>query len=81
MKSTVIPKYAIILVGAGVCLIAAPEVVLAEELPSMEFLEYLGEWETEEGDWIDPAVLAENNVIESVEAEFVYTAEEKSDEQ
>jgi hypothetical protein len=25
-----------------------------EAMPSMEFLEFLGEWETEEGEWIDP---------------------------
>ena len=28
-----------------------------EEMPSMEFLEFLGEWETEEGEWIDPLEL------------------------
>ena len=28
-----------------------------EEIPTMEFLEFLGEWETEEGEWIDPVVL------------------------
>ncbi len=34
-----------------------------ENQPSMEFLEFLGEWETEDGDWIDPQAL------ESMEAE------------
>ena len=24
------------------------------EIPSLEFLEFLGEWETEDGRWIDP---------------------------
>ena len=34
-----------------------------ETQPSMEFLEFLGEWETEDGEWIDPQIL------ESMEAE------------
>jgi len=28
--------------------------IASDELPSMELLEFLGEWQTEEGDWIDP---------------------------
>jgi len=28
-----------------------------EAKPSMDFLEFLGEWETEKGDWIDPFAL------------------------
>jgi len=35
----------------------AEEQVQNEEVPSMDFLEFLGEWETEEGDWIDPVEL------------------------
>jgi hypothetical protein len=27
------------------------------EIPSLEFLEFLGEWETEDGRWIDPEEL------------------------
>jgi hypothetical protein len=27
------------------------------EIPSLEFLEFLGEWETEDGKWIDPEEL------------------------
>jgi len=27
------------------------------EIPSLEFLEFLGEWETEDGQWIDPEEL------------------------
>ena len=26
-------------------------------MPSMELLEFLGEWETEDGEWIDPILL------------------------
>lgn len=25
-----------------------------KEVPSIEFLEFLGEWQTDEGEWIDP---------------------------
>ncbi len=28
-------------------------------MPSMALLEFLGEWETEDGDWIDPILLDE----------------------
>jgi len=28
-------------------------------MPSMELLEFLGEWETEDGEWIDPVLLDE----------------------
>ena len=29
----------------------------APEIPSLDFLEFLGEWETEDGRWIDPEEL------------------------
>jgi len=35
----------------------AGEHMADESKPSMEFLEFLGEWETEEGEWIDPVEL------------------------
>ena len=35
----------------------ADEQSAEEETPTMEFLEFLGEWETEEGEWIDPVEL------------------------
>jgi hypothetical protein len=28
-------------------------------MPSMELLEFLGEWETEDGEWLDPILLDE----------------------
>jgi len=37
---------------------AEPQEIIAHETdsqsPSIEMLEFLGEWETEDGDWIDP---------------------------
>lgn len=41
------------------CMVWADE----DTAPSMAFLEFLGEWETDEGEWIDPQIL------ESMEAE------------
>jgi len=44
-----------------------------EALPSMAILEFLGEWETEEGEWIDPFYLEDeeigqtrNKIIETI---------------
>lgn len=28
-----------------------------QEVPTLEFLEFLGEWETEDGRWVDPEAL------------------------
>jgi hypothetical protein len=36
-----------------------------EEIPSLEFLEFLGEWETEDGRWIDPEELEQMPVPDS----------------
>lgn len=33
-------------------------------LPSMELLEFLGEWESEDGEWIDPLLLDEMPIPE-----------------
>lgn len=38
---------------------ANPEGVKESEEPSMEMLEFLGSWETEKGQWIDPQELEE----------------------
>lgn len=38
-------------------LLFAEEQTSTETMPSMEFLEFLGEWETEDGEWIDPVEL------------------------
>ena len=32
-----------------------------EEAPTLELLEFLGEWETSDGQWIDPAVLEDED--------------------
>lgn len=34
----------------------------AEETPDMEMLEYLGNWETENGEYIDPTELTEDDL-------------------
>lgn len=38
----------------------------AEETPSMEFLEFLGEFQTEDGEWIDPINLMDMEQSESL---------------
>ena len=34
------------------------------ETPSLEFLEFLGDWETEDGEWIDPEELEQIAIAE-----------------
>ena len=45
----------------GLMLIMSSMTILADEtqhaLPSIEMLEFLGQWETASGEWIDPASL------------------------
>ena len=60
------------------CVFCHGVVSAAEEMPAMDFLEFIGEWETADGEWIDPLALKE--VEESVNAETKAVSEEKSDE-
>jgi hypothetical protein len=43
--------------------VLADEQVSDEELPSLEFLEFIGEWETDEGDWIDPLEMERDETV------------------
>ena len=36
-----------------------------EDAPSLEFLEFLGEFETQEGDWIDPEELEQMELADA----------------
>ncbi len=49
-----------------------------EEAPSIEFLEFLGQWETDEGEWIAPEELADDEFAQLLEAAFE-TENEDSD--
>jgi hypothetical protein len=49
-----------------------------EETPSIEFLEFLGEWQTDEGEWIAPEELADDEFAQLLEAAFE-TGPEDSD--
>lgn len=50
--------------------------VPAEEMsPSMELLEFLGEWENENGEWVDPEELAATTLPDESERD-----EERSDD-
>ena len=37
------------------------------EIPSLEMLEFLGEWETYEGEWIDPGELEDDSFDQLIE--------------
>jgi hypothetical protein len=47
--------------------VSANEQVSNEVLPSMDFLEFIGEWETEEGEWIDPLDLEREETGQLIE--------------
>ena len=34
------------------------------EMPSLEFLEFLGDWETDDGEWIDPEELEQITITD-----------------
>ena len=38
-----------------------------EHLPGVEFLEFLGEWETEQGEWIDPQEMDDDYLASQIE--------------
>ena len=50
----------------------------AEELSYIEFMEFLGEWETSDGEWIDPAEL-EKDIYAELEKEI--PAENESEDE
>ena len=37
------------------------------ELPSLEMLEFLGEWETSEGEWVDPGEFEDDSFDQLIE--------------
>jgi len=49
-----IPALALTLLGNGPAVAAEPVQPISEEQPSLELLEFLGEWQTGEGVWFDP---------------------------
>jgi len=36
-----------------------PGLAAEQPTPSLELLEFLGEWETDDGEWVDPEVVAD----------------------
>ena len=40
------------------------------EMPSLEFLEFLGDWETEDGEWIDPEELEQIALTDQEQEEY-----------
>lgn len=53
----------------------AEEQTSTESMPSIDFLEFLGEWETEQGEWIDPIEIDDEDFDQLLET----TLESKSD--
>ena len=47
--------FAVMLFFLSINNVAGEAVENDEDIPSLELLEFLGEWETENGEWIDPA--------------------------
>ena len=39
----------------------------SEDVPSLEFLEFLGQWETDEGEWVGPEVFADGDFVQLLE--------------
>jgi len=39
-----------------------------DNMPSMAFLEYLGEWESDDDDWVDPEDLDNDDIGKLIEA-------------
>ena len=54
-----------------------PEEIL--EVPSLEFLEFLGSFETDEGEWIDPESLMMEEFGELLEATPIFVPTEQDD--
>ncbi len=53
----------------------AEEQIADEIMPSMAFLEFIGEWETDEGEWVDPLDLEREEtgkLIETISEKNIY---------
>jgi len=49
------------------CVLFTPCFVVAEEIPSLELLEFLGDWEISENEWQDPLDFMQN--LDALDAE------------
>ena len=72
---------------AGACLLFflsfmtslfAEELMDSETMPSMDFLEFLGEWETEQGEWIDPLELEDEEIGKLIETTIEVNADNEN---
>ena len=50
-----------------------------DDTPSLDLLEFLGEWETGDGEWLDPAQLEDNDFAKlmSLTDDVPYTVDEQ----
>ena len=51
---------AMLFTAACMLLLSVSVFASEEDLPSTELLEFLGEWDTKEGDWFDPLWILKN---------------------
>ncbi len=57
-----------------------PQATATNDIPSTDFLEYLGEFETKDGDWIDPvSMLQAQEQIPNQQASEVNTEDKPND--
>lgn len=49
------------------------------ELPDLEFLEFLGSWETDSGEWVDPTLFLEEEMQELLESAQAPNSEVETD--
>lgn len=55
----------VLVTGLNLAVVHADEPTLEEEdAATLEFLEFLGDWETEDGEWVDPEELEQIETID-----------------
>ncbi len=66
------PFWLALVITAGLnagSLYAEEPVVIEDDAATLEFLEFLGEWETEDGEWVDPEELDQIETIDQEQEE------------
>lgn len=48
-------------------------------LPSLEFLEFLGQWETDEGEWLPPEQLVDGEFVQLLDAAMISIPSQETD--
>jgi len=48
-------------------------------LPNLEFLEFLGQWETDEGEWLPPEQLIDGEFVQLLDAAMINIPSQETD--